>query len=70
MSCRRIFLVLIAGSLTGVPTLALAANIPAESPFTEHQEQHWSFQAVERPPVPVSEHVSPVDGFVAARLRE
>ena len=55
--------------------LAIAASAPGasareggESPFTEHQRQHWAFQPVESPGIPLAEHGNPIDAFVAARM--
>ena len=36
----------------------------------EATTDHWSFQPVERPDVPVTDHANPIDRFLAARLKE
>ena len=39
-----------------------------DSPFTEHQRNHWAFQPMGSPAIPAAEHGNPVDAFVAARM--
>ncbi len=57
----------------GLQTARPEPEAVAEHDFTPEEKTHWSYQPIERPPLPAgiaAELSSPVDQFIVARLRE
>src|SRR3954468_9636427 len=54
-----------------VVTAAIFSVTAAEKAFTQQDREHWAFQPVKRPQIPVANDGSnPIDAFIDARLKE